>query len=108
MFQIVIYLEHSSSWSHNAINEFQAGCIGFPKGLCGSFDILIKPALTTLWIFGKKNTCKHKNKNQINTNDFLKKGLILHINMSLIFQIVLTIHTQHNAVNISPSLKVRM
>lgn len=61
MFQIVIYLDDSGSWLHDAINEFQAGCVGFPKGLCGFFDIYINPAFNAFWIFGKAT-----NKNRIN------------------------------------------
>ncbi len=53
--QIVIYLDDSGSSLHDGISEFQTGFVRFPKGLCGFFDIFIKPAFTALWIFGKRD-----------------------------------------------------
>ncbi len=58
----VIYLEDGGGWLHDAINELQADFVRFPKGFSGFFDIFIKPAFHTFWLFGK-GTGKDRNNN---------------------------------------------
>lgn len=60
MFQIVIYLDDSGSCLNYTINEFQPGCVGFPKCFCGFFDISIEPDFPTLWIYGKRDLLRQK------------------------------------------------
>lgn len=78
VFQIVIYLDDSSSWLNDAINEFQAGCVGFPQG-----------PLWLLWhLHPTSFYCTFESLEKltflINSNDICKKGIILHVNMFLI------------------------
>lgn len=103
LFQIVIYLDSSGSWLHDARHEFQAGCVGFPKGFCGFFDIFIKPAFL-FWHFGScEGTCEDKNKNLIIVQDICKKGIILHVNTSLILSLQ-HIHVQTTPFTVNTKL----
>lgn len=77
-FKFVIYLDNG--WLHDDVYEIQAGCVGFPLWLPWRLHQTSLGRTLDLW----KRRGKDKNKNLIDAFDICKKGLILHVNTSLI------------------------